>query len=392
MDRMSERPVGELFVSGHGGDLSALFNAVVEQPASTAAALKHIQVVKPDSQLVRAAQELAVAAAKLEAAGPEDREPLAERCVQVAVELNRDGKTDEAAVVLSLAVRLGAEGEAVDALARTIATGVIAQMCQAMNDGDDSGAAQAADILKGLSPGLSEAWATSGRLALKRGQARSARADLERAVELSPGSQNTLLNLARAQTADGAFNDSVTTLFRLLRVADGSDGRYRPLAVTELETVFHVAAQAAAKAPDDSELLQTCFSAMENIADGVSGNVIEYSRARAIARGRPLALSVSRLRSGRVGAASRHATQRLKSSRMWRRSGASSVGSGCTTMRTHRRRRRSASHWSRTSLRFAMDLRKLCSGRKTMTQRCRRRMRQWRRPGQPYSGEPAFPH
>lgn len=260
------------------GQAAELVRACLEQPETTAQALRLLLEADPGNTLATAAVAMAEAVSQLYASQQGGEAGLEKSLAEASAKLSGQSRPGDAATLMALAVRLGAEGDQVTELNSQLSAGVTAEMRQAMADGDDAAGERAADILKSLMPSNAEAWLVSGRMKLKQGLAEEARIDLERAVDLSPQSQNTLLNYARAQAASGQNQQAVLTLFKLLRIADGADGRYRPLAKAELEAVFNALAQTAARAQSgaDNDHLMEAVSLMEEIADGVSGSVIEY--------------------------------------------------------------------------------------------------------------------
>jgi tetratricopeptide (TPR) repeat protein len=270
----------DLIIEGGGraAQMSALVRSCLDQPESTSRALQVLLLAQPDNELARNAMEVADAVGRLYGARANSTSDIHELLSGTASGLLADDKIDEAADVLALGVRMGAEGDAVDSLRGEIASRVTQTMRDAMTAGIDATAERDAGILMALNSDSPEAWLVSGRLKLKQGLAEEARIDLERAADLAPQSQNTLLNFARAQLASGHHQSAVLTLFKLLRIADGTDGRYRPLATTELEATFNAIAQESVRAQSegDNELVRRCLNLMEEIADGVSGSMIEY--------------------------------------------------------------------------------------------------------------------
>lgn len=269
-----------LMIEGAGrlAQTAALMRACMEQPESTSRALEVLLQAEPENNIARGAIGIAESVTRIHAAQADTGADIAGTLATAASNLAAGSQLTQAAEVLALAVRLGAAGETVDRLIADISGKITQSMRDAMTAGDEAAAARDADILKALAPGSSEAWLISGRLKLKQGMAEEARSDLEQATDLSPQSQNTLLNFARAQSGSGQYRAAVLTLFKLLRLADGTDGRYRPLATAELEAAFISVCQAAAQAQSkgDSEQLQQSLGLLEEIADGVSGSMIEY--------------------------------------------------------------------------------------------------------------------
>lgn len=264
--------------SGRLGQASVLVKACLEQPAATSRALQLLLDADADNEVVGAAVSLADSVSRLYAARQGADQDLAASLADAAAKMLSTERVDDASELLALAVRLGADGDTIAGLTGEVSSRITNAMREAMTAGDDAAGEKYADVLKSLVPGNAEAWLISGRLKLKQGLADDARQDLEKAVDLSPQSQNTLLNYARAQAGSGQSQEAVLTLFKLLRIADGSDGRYRPLARAELDTVFNTLAQSAARAQNRGDVagLLYAINLMEEIADGVSGSMIEY--------------------------------------------------------------------------------------------------------------------
>ncbi len=196
----------------------------------------------------------------------------------MAAKLVEQGDFSRAGALIALMRRLGSDTEGVAALSGTIAADLTRAMRAALADGDDDAAARMAQTLTGVAPDAAEGWQTSGRLKLKAGDPQGALDALRTAVALHDQSQNTLLNLARAEAACGLYQEAILSLFKLQRISESGDGRYRPLAVAQLESLFAGISTAAVEAEraNDAVRLLACFNMLSEIAQSVSGSLIEY--------------------------------------------------------------------------------------------------------------------
>lgn len=273
-------------MTGSAGERALLVRACLADPEGVRAALSAVLEQQPDSEIARAALDLAEAAGRLEAASA-GNVSLSAVLSEMATGIVGDGDLEAGAAVMALASRLGASGDAFDKVSADAARQITVQMRKAVTDGDDAMAARLAVTLTGLAPRMSEAWLVAGRMKLKDGNAEAATGLLRKAAELGPTSQNTLLNLARAESAAGEYRPAMLNLFKLLRLSESGDGRYRPLAIIELESLFLALSSAAAKAESagDDAALAGCFGMMEEISERVSGSIIEFvASARNVAR------------------------------------------------------------------------------------------------------------
>ncbi|WP_416898111.1 MAG: hypothetical protein ACMVY4_22165 [Minwuia sp.] len=286
------------------GEAEALIALCLSDRELVTLALDALSEGKDDDGIVAAVRDLAAA---LDSLGRESAaaSALAGRCLAAAETHADAGAVDKAASSLALADRLGADAERCEALSVRLARDLTLGMRNSLDAKDDVTALRLSGILTRVAPGSAEGWQVRGRILLRSGDSHDALVALRKAVDLDESSQNTQLNLARAEIGCERFRPALLTLFRLLRQSDSTDGRYRPLAIAELENLFTAVASAGVLAEAEGDLgqMNECLTIQEEIAQRVAGSLIEYvsgarNTARAASSYARLALAAGRGRQG----------------------------------------------------------------------------------------------
>lgn len=271
---------------GEGGRLIGL---CVDQPEAAALALSAAASVEQEGELFERLSRLPSIIAELRAAAEGVEGGLVGRLLDAVERLIADDRVEDAGHALALAAQVDAKSQRVQSLTKGLQDRILQAMRQAVSDGDDRRAYDLAQTLVGMAPASSEGWLTAGRMLLKFGRPREALAALRQAARHGQSSQNALLNLARAEIRCGLEREGMLTLFKLLRIAEADDGRYTPLALAELDTLFASGCARIGQLARDGDLeeLAALYETLSEVARRRSGSlmacVIESGRVAATA-------------------------------------------------------------------------------------------------------------